>query len=281
MKVNLAAVAFSLAGMVVAQTQVNQSRQTKNDDYSAASFVIPFPTGTSLPALCTKGSMYFNTSAPAGSNLYGCAASNTWILEGGGSGGAAISSVLTAQQVSTTTVTVGGTCSIAAQCLVQIGSTVYGYGGAATVTLNSGTGAVYLYVDVNGNITAGESAAGAPSLTCTGCVLASPITQFPQGTVPLAIWSASGGAWVSGSSEAALQGGGPALIAGTNISLAQSGGSVTIAASLQSLPSGSAPNCSSTTGGFMWYVPGSTGVADVVEVCAKDASNSFAWRLLY
>jgi hypothetical protein len=282
MKARWMAGTLAVMGMVAGQTQVNVKNQTKNVNLSGASFVIPFPTGTALPALCTTGSMFFNLSAPAGSNLAGCVATNTWTTEGGGSsGGGAVSGAVNVQQSSSTTLTIGASCTPSAPCLVQIGSIVYTYTGAALVTLTSGTGLVYLYVDTNGIITAGESSAGSPVLSCSACVLASAITQFPPGVVPLATWSASGGAWIAGTNDVALQSGGPAFIAGTNVTLTQTGNTVTIAASLEALPTGAQPACALSTGGFMWYSPGATGVKDSVQVCAKDATNTYAWRTLY
>lgn len=45
-------------------------------------------TGTTAPATCVVGQLFFDTDATAGSNLFGCTASNTWTaLGGGGSGG--------------------------------------------------------------------------------------------------------------------------------------------------------------------------------------------------
>lgn len=47
-------------------------------------------TGTTAPATCVVGQLFFDTDATAGSNLFGCTASNTWTaLGGGGSGGGA------------------------------------------------------------------------------------------------------------------------------------------------------------------------------------------------
>jgi hypothetical protein len=43
----------------------------------------PVKTGTVLPSTCTVGDLFFNTAAPAGANLFGCAATNTWTVEGG------------------------------------------------------------------------------------------------------------------------------------------------------------------------------------------------------
>lgn len=40
------------------------------------------------------------------------------------------------------------------------------------------------------------------------------------------------------------------------------------------------PTCDSTQRGTLWYTPGGAG-KDVIEVCAKDAGNSYAWRAIY
>ncbi len=45
----------------------------------------PVAIGTSLPSTCTVGQLFFNSAAAAGSNLYGCTASNTWNALGGAS----------------------------------------------------------------------------------------------------------------------------------------------------------------------------------------------------
>jgi hypothetical protein len=73
-----------LAGlpMLSAQTLVDLRTQTKNVDFSSAASTKPFQTGTVLPAACSMGATFFNTAAPAGHNLYGCTASNTWTLLG-------------------------------------------------------------------------------------------------------------------------------------------------------------------------------------------------------
>jgi hypothetical protein len=42
-----------------------------------------------------------------------------------------------------------------------------------------------------------------------------------------------------------------------------------------------APTCDSAHRGIFWYQPGTAGVKDVVEVCAKDVSNVYAWRSIY
>lgn len=41
------------------------------------------------------------------------------------------------------------------------------------------------------------------------------------------------------------------------------------------------PACDVNTRGTQWFTNGNSGVADAFEVCAKDASNNYAWRNLY
>ena len=41
------------------------------------------------------------------------------------------------------------------------------------------------------------------------------------------------------------------------------------------------PSCASGIRGTFWYVAGGMGVKDSVQVCAKDASNAYAWRTIY
>lgn len=46
----------------------------------------PLVIGTTLPSTCAVGDMFFKTDAVAGSNLYGCTATNTWTAQAGGGG---------------------------------------------------------------------------------------------------------------------------------------------------------------------------------------------------
>ncbi|HZQ51704.1 MAG TPA: hypothetical protein VFB14_05880 [Bryobacteraceae bacterium] len=65
------------------QTLINLSTQGRNVDFSGANATKPVQTGSTLPATCSQGQLFFNTSAPAGQNFYGCSANNTWSLQGG------------------------------------------------------------------------------------------------------------------------------------------------------------------------------------------------------
>jgi hypothetical protein len=44
---------------------------------------------------------------------------------------------------------------------------------------------------------------------------------------------------------------------------------------------GARPACDATTRGTLWFAQGGSGVQDSVTVCAKDASDSYAWRTIY
>ena len=274
-----------LAASVWAQTRTDLKSQSKNVDFSGAVYARPIPVGTTLPATCSVGSMFFKSDATAGANIYACVVADTWAVEaGGGSGGgtgAALNLPLAVEK-NGATLTVGQACSVATPCRVRTGSVVYSILAPATVSVNSGDGAVIFYVDKNGVLTAGTTAPTAPSISCVGCQVVSPVTQFPTDSVPLATWNSTGGAWDAvGTDLRALLSAGPSFNAGTNVNISQAGGQVTISASLSTLPSGTRPACGSGTRGTVWYTSGGVGVKDDVEVCAKDGSDAYAWRAIY
>ena len=70
----------SIVGVASAQTMVDLRTQSKSVDFSGANTTKPFKSGTALPATCGVGETFFKTNAPAGSNLYGCTATNSWSL---------------------------------------------------------------------------------------------------------------------------------------------------------------------------------------------------------
>jgi hypothetical protein len=83
--------AAAVAGVICqAQTQINLQTQSRNVDFSQAPSTKPFKVGATLPATCAVGETFFNTSAAAGANWYGCVAANVWAVQsasGTGSGG--------------------------------------------------------------------------------------------------------------------------------------------------------------------------------------------------
>ena len=76
--------ALALPGGLNAQTAIDLKSQSRNIDFSAASTTRPFKTGTVLPAACVTGESFFKTNAPAGQNLFGCTAANTWTVMSSG-----------------------------------------------------------------------------------------------------------------------------------------------------------------------------------------------------
>lgn len=77
-------IALPLAGL--SQTQVDLRTQSKSVDFTGAAYTRPVKTGTVLPATCSTGDLFFNTSAAAGSNLFACVSTNTWALQSGAGG---------------------------------------------------------------------------------------------------------------------------------------------------------------------------------------------------
>ena len=93
---------------------------------------------------------------------------------------------------SPTVLTVGLNCSIATPCNTRLGNTVYSITSSSTITLSSGSGILYLYIDASGALAAGHNLA----LSCSGiCGAISGVTAFPPGSIPLFTWTATNGIW--------------------------------------------------------------------------------------
>lgn len=75
---------------LVAQTQVDLRTQSKAVDFRAAQSTRPIKSGSILPATCEVAELFFLTSAAAGSNLYACPSTNSWVVESGSGGVAGI-----------------------------------------------------------------------------------------------------------------------------------------------------------------------------------------------
>ena len=106
------------ASIGIGQTLLDLRTQAKSVDFSAANTTKPFKSGTTLPATCSVGEAFFKTNAPAGANLYACAALNSWSLETGvtalsgdvsGPAGANVVNQIQGRAVSTTAPTNGQT----------------------------------------------------------------------------------------------------------------------------------------------------------------------------
>jgi hypothetical protein len=69
-----------LTGIANGQTLVDLRTQSKSVNFSGANSTQPFQSGAVLPAVCVVDQAFFQTNAPAGLNLYGCTAVNSWTL---------------------------------------------------------------------------------------------------------------------------------------------------------------------------------------------------------
>jgi hypothetical protein len=110
---------FLVAGLCRAQTLVDLRTQTKDVDFSGAISTRPVKVGNTLPVTCATGELFFNPSAPAGSNLYGCTSTNIWSVE-----------VTGANIAPGTGTTIGGTVT---QPVVNVDPTVVPFLGANNV----------------------------------------------------------------------------------------------------------------------------------------------------
>lgn len=87
MRYRQALLAFAIiARLASGQTLVDLKTQTKSVDFTGATSTAPFKAGTVLPSTCTVGQAFYQTNAPAGSNLYTCTALNAWTLQVGVAG---------------------------------------------------------------------------------------------------------------------------------------------------------------------------------------------------
>lgn len=78
MKKQIAIAILAITEHVLGQTSINLKTQARNSDFATFSFTRPLSVGAALPSTCQAGQLFFNTSAPAGNNIYDCINSNTW-----------------------------------------------------------------------------------------------------------------------------------------------------------------------------------------------------------
>lgn len=68
-------------------------------DFGSATSTRVVKVGTSAPGTCTVGDLFFDSDATAGSNFFGCTATNTWTLLGGAGGSSQAIHTMGATQV--------------------------------------------------------------------------------------------------------------------------------------------------------------------------------------
>ncbi|MBV8569590.1 MAG: choice-of-anchor D domain-containing protein, partial [Acidobacteriaceae bacterium] len=199
-----------------ASTAINLGTQGKNADFSNFSFTRPVSVGTSLPATCQVGQLFFNQSAPAGANLYGCTSANTWTVIGGSNSGPggqpqvslSVSSVVfgtqnigTTSGVKNVTLTNLGTALLTISSIQTTGTnasdfasantcgSIVASGGSCTITITftpSVAGAE------TANLTLNDSQAGSPQTIALSGTGAAPVSSGGLVITPSAAVTTSG-----------------------------------------------------------------------------------------
>ncbi len=269
------------------QTRVDLQNQSKNVNLQAQTRTAPLKSGAVLPATCTLADLFFQTTAPSGTNVYGCTSTNIWSLEGGtgGSGGSL-------------TIYNGGT-PVGSRAIANF------IAGAGIVDSLSDTGTqinIQQSVDTGlilsrANHQSGQTllcASSSASSTTYTCAMAPTLTSYTTGMVLDWIPDVSGATGattlnvdVLGAQAVKLADGvtNPVVgdITGGKMYTVWYDGTVfrLTNSSLVSALSGAQPTCGATLRGRFWTVFSATGVKDTVTVCAKDATDAYAWRVIY
>jgi hypothetical protein len=286
-EVKMRAIAFLTIALAVnglAQTRIDLRSQSKNIDFSQAQSVRPFRTGTSLPPVCTEGEMFFKTDAAPGMNVFGCVATDTWSLQGGALQGATEDAAADFRA----DINVSGNQLIVScptgSCNVQTGDTVASFSGLQT-TFVPGSGTYTAYIYFEDNVLRYGYSSGAMTSCPASCV--SGVSAFPAGAVPLFTAAVSAGKLQADSimDRRSRYRAAKRAFAGANIVVSETANAITYSTLTQSplrnQPAGVQPVCSAAVRGTMWHINGGTGVKDSVTVCAKDSSESYAWRIIY
>lgn len=215
----------SAAQTLAAQTLVDLRTQGKSVDFANVATTRPVKTGTTLPASCAVGEMFFKSNAPAGQNLYACYALNSWSLTASSTQAGQLLD-LVVSRASDTLLTAGDSCQVSTPCNVRVGNTTYSITSRAEITLQNGTGRALIYISGNGVLTVGHNI----TLSCdAGCTAVSGVTDFPANSIPIATWTSNSGVWdpTGGMDRRAFQSN-RFLVAGTGIITVESAGQTTV-----------------------------------------------------
>lgn len=194
--------ALTAATAVMGQTRVDLRTQSRNVDFSSASTTKPVRMGTTLPATCTSGEMFFKTDAIPGQNLQMCTLTDTWTaIMGSGGGGGGSAATATAElldfqvlQLNSNTIGIGLSCAPSLPCAVRFGNHTLNFVNGATVTLSgTPTGVAFVFIDPQGGLIVGHNLTG---VTCSsGCTAQSGVTSIPANAIPVAAWTVTNGVW--------------------------------------------------------------------------------------
>jgi len=273
-----------LAAAADGQTLLSLDSQTKNVDFTKASFTRPVKTGAALPSTCSVGDLFFQTNAPAGSNLYGCASANTWTLQsGGGSGSLAIDNNGTLVGSRNIMNLIGG---------VGVVNTISDTGTQINVQQSVDTSVIPSKANAqSGAMWLCSSAGSSSAYTCglsptlqaysTGMVLAwKPNVNGAGGATTLNVDTL--GAVTVKQADGVTDPTGADIVAGRLYKVWHDGTVFRLMTpGVNAASAATQPACNASQRGRWWQTLGGTGVKDTVTVCAKDAGDAYAWRVIY
>jgi len=87
----------SISGAWTFSNDVAITGASADFDATGANTTKPMKSGTTAPATCAVGEMFYDTDASAGLNLFGCTAVDTWTLQGDGGGSPGVDSIGTSE----------------------------------------------------------------------------------------------------------------------------------------------------------------------------------------
>jgi len=252
-------------------------------DFSAAA-TKPLQTGPAPPATWSMGQMFFNTSASSGQILYGGVSNNTWLPETGTASLTIHSqgALVGARPIMNLTTGLG-----ILQAISDTGTSILVQSSLDTASAQTKpgeqAGTVLLCTSASGSASA-YTCGLSPSLTVyrTGMMLhwqpdvngtgvSTTLNVDSLGAVPLKL--ADG-----------LTGPGPAdIVAGRVQEIWYDGANFRLlnVNPAPGLLGEAQPLCSVAVRGRTWFVPGGSGVKDNYNVCARDATGTYAWRTIY
>lgn len=141
-------------------------------------------SGTTLPASCTVGSLFFKTDATAGQNIYGCTSTNTWTLQSSSAASGFSASISSSTVLAIT----AGISRVGTDVTSTDAST-------ATISGSTSTSTAYAYIDSSGVPTIGHN--GASTITSAQYLVVTGISGFPDGSQPLFEAQYVSNAWTS------------------------------------------------------------------------------------
>ncbi len=278
---------FILAATAWGQQQLNLAKEAKNADFTNFPATSPVKTGTTLPATCVVGNLFFLSSAPAGQNLYACTSTNVFTLLSGGGGG-------------------GGTATIEANGTVV--------GSRSTQNFIPGLGVLDVLTDTGTQINIQQSADNAVvqtratdqagtnllcasasgSATAYTCAMSSTLQVYTSGMLLRWIPDVTGtgaatlnidtlGAKSIKLADGATDPTSADILTGSEYQVWYDGANFRLAIPpvIVGFAGTTQPACNASQRGRIWQTFGATGVKDSVTVCAKDAGDVFAWRTIF